>query len=221
MEDEFINSVKKLINYTDNVSTNAINSTVKNYKKKISEGVSNFRNKSLAEKAILSIGNPLNAAMSVFTALPLNAQQALLKVAGLPTKMTEKDLNTAQKKVLYNAIVNAKKEGRNYVKYKDYGKEGDLAAQGNTKNKLGKSLTDANYNIATTLGRGNFKETKDSLIFDDKYDFSKGAFVNTKNPNLYQKFRNYLGESENQNPSVEDINNMKVRIALPKIGTRN
>ena len=55
----------------------------------------------------------------------------------------------------------------------------------------------------------------------NKYDFSKGAFVNTKNPNLYQKFRNYLGESENQNPSVEDINNMKVRIALPKIGTRN
>lgn len=187
------------------------------FKNYISDQISDLRGKSLGQKAAMSVFNPVNAALSVFTELPLPAQQAMLKVAGLPTKMTGKDLDNSQKQVLYNAMKNAKQRHDKFVSYGDYGPQGDSIAQGTIKGKVNKLISgDPTFGVATTLGRGGVKETADSMIYTDKYDFSKGAFSKEKNPNLYQRFRTYLGDSEPANPSQTDNDNMAVRIALAK-----
>jgi hypothetical protein len=161
-------------------------------------------------------------AMKAFSFLPINAQQMILKTVGLPTNLTEKDLNTDQKLALYNSIKSAQERtGRitkGGTKYRDYGAEGGSIAGG--KKGLGtviaKSLVDPNYQMATTLGRTSYKNKGDSIIVTDKYDFSKGAFANTPNPNLYQMIRRGMGAMEPSNPTKQQKKDMAVRIALNK-----
>lgn len=197
-------------------------SAAKNYhQKKITSG----RNESVFEKvATAFLGTNLQKAYTLFTALPINVQQVVLKVAGLPTSLTEKDLNEQQKKVLYDSIKNAQARTGNKktggTEYADYKNGGEKAAAGTTGSKLVKSFTSPDYQIQTTLGRGVYKDTGDSIIFNDRYDFSK-AFEKTKNPNLYQIGRKILGRMENQNPTKEDKNDMKVRVALSKKDMEN
>ena len=185
-----------------------------------SQSVRNSRNKSIGEKIVdFAIGSPYTKVMNLFTSLPINLQQMALKIAGLPTKMNENDLNQKQKVALYGAIKQAQSRTGNksgYIDYKDYGKGGNKIASGQAEGKLKKTLTDPSFQTATTLGRGYFKDKGDSIIYTDKYDFSKGAFENTPNPNAYQVARMLMGRLENPNPSEQDKQNMRIRIALSK-----
>ena len=169
------------------------------------------------------VGGPVVAgAMDLFKLLPINAQQVVLKLAGLPTGLTEKDLNNDQKLALYNSVKNAQERNNKYkaggTRYKDYGPEGVDIAKG--KNGLlksaYKSVVDPKFQMATTLGRTSYKDKGDSVIVTDKYDFSKGAFQDTPNPNAYQMLRRYMGNSEKAKPTEQQKKEMAVRIALSK-----
>lgn len=200
--------------------SNIVSNTINFAKQGISNSVKNSRNKSLGEKIVdMAIGSPITKVLDLFTSLPINLQQMALKIAGLPTKMNQNDLNVKQKQALYSAIKQAQsrtgsKSG--YIDYKDYGKDGNKVASGQAEGKLKKTFTDPSFQTATTLGRGFFKDTGDSIIYTDKYDFSKDAFKNTPNPNAYQVARRLMGVLENPNPTEQDKSNMKIRIALPK-----
>lgn len=190
-------------------------------KKGASEAVKDSRSKTLGEKVMdfAAFSSPSTKILDIFTSLPINVQQMALKIAGLPTKMSEKDLNPKQKLALYSAIKEAKnRTGKKsgYIDYKDYGKDGAKVASGQAKDKVQKTFTDPSFQTATTLGRGFYKDKGDSVIYTDKYDFSKGAFENTQNPNAYQVVRKIMGKIENTNPTAQDLENMKIRIALSK-----
>jgi hypothetical protein len=185
---------------------------------------SEARNPSILTRFLAStVGGPVvSGAMQAFSLLPINAQQVVLKLAGLPTGLTEKDLNNDQKLALYNSVKNAQQRNNKYkaggTRYKDYGPEGVDIAKG--KNGLLKSVyksaVDPKFQMATTLGRTSYKDKGDSVIVTDSYDFSKGAFKDTPNPNAYQMLRNYMGNSEKPKPTQQQKKEMAVRIALSK-----
>jgi hypothetical protein len=182
------------------------------------------RNPSILTRFLGSMaGGPVvSGAMQAFSLLPINAQQVILKLAGLPTGLTEKDLNDDQKLALYNSVKSAQERNNKYkaggTRYKDYGPEGVDIAMG--KNGLLKSVyksaVDPKFQMATTLGRTSYKNKGDSIIVTDSYDFSKGAFKDTPNPNAYQRLRRYMGNSEKPKPTEQQKKEMAVRIALNK-----
>jgi hypothetical protein len=167
-------------------------------------------------------GTLVSGMMQAFSLLPINVQQVILKSAGLPTNLTEKNLNSDQKLELYNSVKNAQQRNNKYqaggTRYKDYGPEGVDIAKG--KNGLlksaYKSFVDPKFQMATTLGRTSYKNKGDSIIVTDSYDFSKGAFKDTPNPNAYQRLRRYMGNSEKPKPTEQQKKEMAVRIALNK-----
>lgn len=216
--------VKQGINKTNQLGlpkSNAVSKALNVIKKGASKAVRDSRSKTIGQKVMdfATFSSPTTKILDIFTSLPINVQQMALKIAGLPTKMSEKDLNPKQKLALYSAIKEAKgRTGKKsgYIDYKDYGKDGAKVASGQAKDKIQKTFTDPSFQTATTLGRGFYKDKGDSVIYTDKYDFSKGAFENTQNPNAYQVVRKLMGKIENPNPTAQDIENMRIRIALSK-----
>lgn len=165
----------------------------------------------------LLTGDPLTRVMSAFTSLPINAQQMILKLAQLPTSMTEKDLTQSQKLAIYNTIKNAQQRTGKYkrgaTEYVDYNMVKDGKDVANIKNKLQQSFTNPEYQMLSTLGRGSYKTKGDSVIYTDKYDFGKTKY---KNNTPYRAVRNLMGFLEPSNPTDEQKKDMSIRVALSK-----
>lgn len=84
---------------------------------------------------------------------------------------TEKDLNAVDIETLKAAVTNAKREGRKYIDYKDFGTTEEEV------NKLSTfaGLFDPNIRMARTVGGTKFKTDKGgNIIIENKYNFNAG-----------------------------------------------
>lgn len=185
---------------------------------------SEARNPGILTRILGSIpgGSVVSGAINALSLLPVNARQMVLKTLGLPTNLSEKDFNDDERLAIYNAIKSRQEKTGNNKKgsilYSDYGETGPKLASG----KYGlddlamNSFRDPKFRMAATLGESKWRDKGDSIIVKDQYDFSKGAFKNTKNSSIYKMIRSVMGDSENKNPTQKQIKEMAVRIALSK-----
>ena len=157
--------------------------------------------------------------------IPLSVRQLAADVMGDETKVTEKDLNEGEKKALTQAVLNAKKEDKDVIEYKDYKTHGsakkgaqyaDVGGGGSAADFM-KKLADPAYSMKTTLGQARITvDDEGNTIIKDKYNFndSDGQFKlvrflkGMKNAGLspYKQMRNVakeLGSPEGSGAEVE------------------
>lgn len=114
---------------------------------------------------------PESAARTVFPEtklIPPNAKALARYVSGDETPLDEGDIRAMQRPIL-DAIIQAESEGRDYVKYEDYGK----GARNKTDAISEMGVLEGSGIPATTLGRFNFSKNEDGTYdIRDKYDFN-------------------------------------------------
>lgn len=113
---------------------------------------------------------PESAVRTVFpetSLVPPNAKALARYLSGDETPLDGGDIRAMQSAIL-DAIVQAESEGRNYVKYEDYGK----GARNKTDAISEMGVLDGPGVPATTLGRFNFSKNEDGTYeITDTYDF--------------------------------------------------
>ena len=172
------------------------------------------------------------------TLIPTNAKAfgkfLLGNVLGLQADGADIDVGTlgqAQQTVLKNAMLNARKAGRTYVTYKDYPTMADgqsvndfyrqKRADTNVYDLAKASFTDPVFEMFTSLGAFNFKETPDGQfeILPDRYDFdkSKSTARGRANPKDDYSKLTYLGQDISEDEDAYGFN-FKGRINVAKGG---
>jgi len=114
---------------------------------------------------------PESAARTVFpetSLIPPNAKALARYLSGDETPLDGDDIRAMQSSIL-NAIAQAESEGRDYVKYEDYGK----GARNKTDAISEMGVLEGSGIPATTLGRFNFSKNEDGTYeIKDTYDFN-------------------------------------------------
>jgi murein DD-endopeptidase MepM/ murein hydrolase activator NlpD len=172
------------------------------------------------------------------TLIPTNAKAfgkfLLGNVLGLQRDGADIDvgsLGQQQQTVLKNAMLNAKKDGRSYVTYKDYPTMADgqavndfykqKRADTNVYDLAKASFTDPVFEMFTSLGAFNFKETPEGQfeVLPDRYDFdkSKSTARGRANPKDDYSKLTYLGQDISEDEDAYGFN-FKGRIDVAKGG---
>tara|TARA_B100001939_G_scaffold265612_1_gene232929 strand:- start:92 stop:2068 length:1977 start_codon:yes stop_codon:yes gene_type:complete len=181
---------------------------------------------------------PVEEEKSSFTLIPTNAKAftrfLLGNFLGLSTEGRDIDVSTLgeeQQTVLKNAMVNARKDGRDYVTYKDYPKMADgqvvddfyrqKRSETNIFDLAKASFTDPVFEMFTSLGAFNFREmpSGEFEVLPDRYDFdkSKSTARDRANPKDDYSKLTYLGQDISEDEDAYGFN-FKGRINVAKGG---
>ena len=119
------------------------------------------------EKTMLFPEVALRTVLPESSVFPPNAKALARYLSGDKTPLDDADVRAMEGPIL-DAIMKAKSEGRNYVKYEDYGQ----GARNNTSDISEMGVLKGSGIPATTLGRFNFLENEDgSFEIKDTYNF--------------------------------------------------
>ena len=182
---------------------------------------------------------PVEEEKSSFTLIPTNAKAftrfLLGNFLGLSTEGRDIDVSTLgeeQQTVLKNAMMNARKDGRDYVTYKDYPKMADgqvvddfyrqKRSETNIFDLAKASFTDPVFEMFTSLGAFNFREmpSGEFEVLPDRYDFdkSKSTARGRANPKDDYSKLTYLGQDISEDEDAYGFN-FKGRINVAEGGT--
>jgi len=144
--------------------------------------------------------------------LPLNVANSISYLMGAGMAMDDRSLSDDQKRVVYEAALNAAKKGKKSFTYEDYPTTNGnsvLIADELKRGKIGfldavKTAFSDPFQIASTIGGSNFEFGPDSSLKVLNVSDWNPEDANFSNPNSpYQYYRNYL-----RNRNRERIQNM-------------